>query len=122
MRNKAVIALTLALTLITVYQQGQLKQLRNEYKALNTQNLDLLNRLRDLEAQNEQSQALLEQINARVGYMDSKVAKVIDRRTTHERLDSDDAAEARQTEEGIEESPPERSERGLLDSLQELFH
>lgn len=121
MRNKAVIALALALTIITVYQQEQLKQLRNEYKTLSSQNLDMLNRLRDLEAQNEQTQALLEQINARVGYMDSKVAKVMDKRTTNERLPQREETEAVEVGDS-EDNPPHKQESGILDTLQQLFH
>lgn len=121
MRNKALIALALAFTLITLYQQGQLKQLRDEYKVINSQNLDLLNRLRDLEAQNEQTQAQLEQINARLGYMDSKVAKVIDKRVASERLRQTDDAAAESSDD-TEETHPERQSGGILDSLQQLFH
>ena len=121
MRNKAEIALALALTLVTVYQQGQLRQLRTEYKILNSQNLDLLNRLHDLEAQNEQTQSLLEQINARVGYMDSKVAKVMDKRSTTESLPHSDETEALEASDA-EDTPPQKQEGGILDSLQQLFH
>ncbi|WP_303673182.1 hypothetical protein [Vampirovibrio chlorellavorus] len=121
MRNKALIALALAFTLITLYQQGQLKQLGNEYKVLNSHNLDLLNRLRNLEAQNEQTQAQLEQINARLGYMDSKVAKVIDKRAASDRLRQSEETAAESSGDS-EENPPEKQSGGILDSLQQLFH
>jgi peptidoglycan hydrolase CwlO-like protein len=121
MQNKALILLALALALITVYQQGQLKQLRNDYKTLNSQSLDLLNRLRDLEAENEQFDGQLEQINARIGYMDSKVAKVIDKRAANERLQPRGTLEGDPSDD-TDENPPEKQEGGILDTLQQLFH
>lgn len=120
MQNKAILVLALALLLITLYQQNQIKQLRNDFKTLNSQNLQLLDQVRTLEASQEQGQATLEQLNARLGYVDSKVAKVMDKHAT---VTSQSPEESKPESPSIDddtESPERRP--GLLDSLQQIFH
>lgn len=118
--KKALIALTVALVLLGLYQQSQIASLKKDYKILNSDRLDLLNRVQTLEVKNEQLLSALEQIDSRVGYMDSKVKGVIDtntQRPQHELERPDRQPDPYNPEP---ETPPQEEE-GILDTLRRIF-
>jgi hypothetical protein len=121
MKN-AVIALSVALILLGLYQQSQIVRLKQDYKILNSDRLDLLSRVRFLEGQNQQVLTTLEQIDARVGYMDNKVKGVIDtnaQKTQHQLERLNEHTAPADPLAGPDSAPLE--EDGVLDTLRRIF-
>lgn len=120
--KKAVIALGLALILLGLYQQSQIASLKKDYKILNSDRLDLLNRIRTLEGQNQQVLTTLEQLDSRVGYMDSKVKGVLDTNAQRPQHELERPHDNNRSADPLEQSEtPPQEEDGLLDSLRRIF-
>jgi hypothetical protein len=120
--KKALIALTLALLLIALYQQSQIGSLKADYKVLNTDRLDLLNRVQALEMQNQELMTALKQIDSRLGYMDSKVTGAFEERNKpqHQLERVNPAPQMDRSEDP--ENPEPHKEGGIMDSIRRIFN
>ncbi|WP_373532759.1 hypothetical protein [Vampirovibrio sp.] len=120
--KKALIALSVALILLGLYQQSQIASLKQDYKMLNTDRLNLLSRVRALEAQNQQVLTTLEQMDSRVGYMDSKVKGVIDTNAQRPQHALERVNEPNQPADPVDPTQaPDSEEGGVLNTLRRIF-
>lgn len=120
--------LIMGLVLFLWYQQSLIASLKNSYKTLSSEQVSLNQRIQELEGQNEQLATALQQIDSRLGYMDSKVMETIESsQKKHTPTPIERTGENRDTEgenrdtEGEPEAESTEEKEGLLNGLRRIF-